>query len=74
VKSASVISTKGGPGKTTVTANPGAFCADSNIRTLLIDLYTQPSLSSFYRINLERYGQIEQLSALDGERLSDWLR
>jgi chromosome partitioning related protein ParA len=73
VKSASVISTKGGPGKTTVTANPGAFCADSNIRTLLIDLDTQPSLSSFYRISDERW-QIEQLSALDGERLSDWLQ
>ena len=74
MKIASVISTKGGPGKTTVTANLGAFCADSNIRTLLIDLHTQPSLSSFYRISVERYGQIEQLGALDGERLSDWLR
>ena len=73
MKSASVISTKGGPGKTTVTANPGAFCADSNLRTLLIDLDTQRSLSSFYRISDERW-QIEQLSALDGERLSDWLQ
>jgi chromosome partitioning related protein ParA len=73
VKSASVISTKGRPGKTTVTANPGAFCADSNLRTLLIDLDTQRSLSSFYRISDERW-QIEQLSALDGERLSDWLQ
>ena len=73
MKSASVISTKGGPGKTRVTANPGAFCADSNIRTLLIDLDTQRSLSSFYRISDERW-QIEQLSALDGERLSDWLQ
>jgi MinD-like ATPase involved in chromosome partitioning or flagellar assembly len=33
---ASVLSTKGGPGKTTVTANLGAFCADAGIRTLLI--------------------------------------
>jgi chromosome partitioning related protein ParA len=73
VKSASVISTKGRPGKTTVTATPGAFCADSNIRTLLIDLDTQRSFSSFYRISDERW-QIEQLSALDGERLSDWLQ
>lgn len=58
MKIASVISTKGGPGKTTVTADPGAFCADSNIRTLLIDLDTQPSLSSFYRIDDEALGAL----------------
>ncbi|MEI4842118.1 ParA family protein, partial [Pseudomonas aeruginosa] len=41
----SVISTKGGAGKTTTTANLGAFCADAGIRTLLIDLDpVQPSL------------------------------
>lgn len=56
MKIASINSTKGGPGKTTVTANPGTFCADSNIRTLLIDLDTQPSLSSFYRIENEAIG------------------
>lgn len=61
MKIASVSSTKGGPGKTTVTVNPGAFCADSNIRTLLIDLDTQPSLSSFYRIDNEALGGTYQL-------------
>ena len=48
MKVAAVVSTKGGPGKTTVGANLGAFCADAGVRTLLIDLDNQPSLSSFY--------------------------
>jgi chromosome partitioning related protein ParA len=33
MKIATILSTKGGPGKTTVTANLGAFCADANLRT-----------------------------------------
>lgn len=36
MKIAAVLSTKGGPGKTTVRASLGAFCADSGLRTLLI--------------------------------------
>ena len=47
MKVTAVVSTKGGPGKTTVGVNLGAFCADAGIRTLLIDLDNQPSLSSF---------------------------
>lgn len=46
MKVAAVVSTKGGPGKTTVGVNLGAFCADAGIRTLLIDLDNQLSLSS----------------------------
>lgn len=53
MKVAAVVSTKGGPGKTTVGANLGAFCADAGLRTLLIDLDTQPSLSSFYTLTHE---------------------
>ncbi|WP_410003689.1 ParA family protein [Pseudomonas oryzihabitans] len=49
LKTTSAISTKGGTGKTTKTANLGAFCADAGLRTLLIDLDpVQPSLSSYY--------------------------
>ncbi|AXA69050.1 cobyrinic acid a,c-diamide synthase [Pseudomonas oryzihabitans] len=49
MKTTSAISTKGGTGKTTKTANLGAFCADAGLRTLLIDLDpVQPSLSSYY--------------------------
>ncbi|MEA9976512.1 MULTISPECIES: ParA family protein [unclassified Pseudomonas] len=68
MKIASIVSTKGGPGKTTVTANLGAFCADANIRTLLIDLDTQPSLSSFYRIDHEAPGGTYQLIAQNNTR------
>ncbi|WP_425273278.1 ParA family protein [Pseudomonas petroselini] len=49
---AAVVSTKGGPGKTTVGANLGAFCADAGIRILPIDLDNQPSLSSFMRYRM----------------------
>jgi len=34
----SVISTKGGVGKTTVTANLGGLLADAGLRILLLDL------------------------------------
>ena len=50
MKVAAVVSTKSGPGKTTVGANLGAFCADAGVRTLLIDLDNQPSLCSFYNL------------------------
>ena len=60
---AAFVSTKGGPGKTTVGANLGAFCADAGLRTLLIDLDTQPSLSSFYTLTHEAPGGTYQLIA-----------
>lgn len=47
----SVISTKGGVGKTTVAANLGAFIADAGLRILLIDLDIQPTLSSYYQLS-----------------------
>ncbi|MFK7699704.1 TIGR03745 family integrating conjugative element membrane protein [Pseudomonas caspiana] len=65
---APVLSTKGGPGKTTVFANPGAFCADAGIRTLPIDLDTQPSLSSFYRLEHEAPGGTYQLISQNNTR------
>ena len=46
----SIISTKGGVGKTTVAANLGGFAADAGLRVLLIDLDIQPTLSSYYRL------------------------
>lgn len=45
-----VISTKGGVGKTTLTANLGALLADLGVRVLLIDADVQPSLTRYYRI------------------------
>jgi chromosome partitioning related protein ParA len=56
MKVAAVVSTKGGPGKTTVGANLGAFCADAGVRTLFIDLDNQPSLSSFYNLEHDAPG------------------
>ena len=43
-----VISTKGGVGKTTLTANLSALFADMGLRVLMIDADVQPSLSKFF--------------------------
>jgi len=60
----SVISTKGGVGKTTVAANVGAFMADAGLKVLLIDLDIQPTLSSYYQlIHIAKYGIYEFISS-----------
>lgn len=46
-----ISSTKGGTGKTTLTANLGALLADMGLRTLIIDADPQPSLSKFYPLS-----------------------
>ena len=46
-----VISTKGGVGKTTLTANLGGLLADIGLRVLLIDAHVQPSLSKYYPLS-----------------------
>lgn len=43
-----ITSTKGGVGKTTLTANLGALMADMGLRVLLIDVDVQPSLSRYF--------------------------
>ena len=43
-----ITSTKGGVGKTTLTANLGALFADMGLRVLLIDADVQPSLSKYF--------------------------
>ncbi|TAG49742.1 MAG: ParA family protein [Betaproteobacteria bacterium] len=45
-----VISTKGGVGKTTLTANMGGLLADMGFRVLLIDCDIQPSLSKHFSL------------------------
>ena len=47
-KKIAIISTKGGVGKTTLTANLGAALADLGLRVLLIDCDQQQSLSKYY--------------------------
>lgn len=45
-----ICSTKGGVGKTTVTANLGGILGDFKQRVLLVDADIQPTLSSYYPI------------------------
>ena len=45
-----VTSTKGGVGKTTLTANLGGLLADLGHRVLLVDADVQPTLSSYYAL------------------------
>ena len=46
-----VVSTKGGVGKTTVTANLGALLADLGMRVLLVDADVQPSLTRYFPLS-----------------------
>ena len=59
----SIISTKGGEGKSTHAANLAGFCADAGLKTLLIDGdYAQPTASSYYHLQYEApYGLYELL-------------
>ncbi|MCK0753602.1 ParA family protein [Chromohalobacter japonicus] len=61
----SIISSKGGVGKTTTTANLGGLLAAAGFRTLLIDLDTQPTLSSYYPLAHDAPGGIYELIALN---------
>ncbi|EFJ7398257.1 ParA family protein [Escherichia coli] len=50
----SVISTKGGEGKSTKSANLAGLCADAGLKTLLLDGdYRQPTVSSYYPLRYE---------------------
>ncbi|MFC4253044.1 ParA family protein [Sinimarinibacterium flocculans] len=66
----SVISTKGGVGKTTIATNLGGFIADAGLRVLLLDLDTQPTLSSYYEIADRAAGGIYELLAFNESDLS----
>lgn len=66
----SVISTKGGVGKTTVAANLGAFIADAGLRVLLLDLDMQPTLSSYYELRHHAPGGIYELLAFNERDLT----
>lgn len=61
----SVVSTKGGVGKTTVTANLGGLIADAGLRVLLLDLDSQPTLSSYYSLSHESTAGAYELIALN---------
>lgn len=46
-----VVSTKGGVGKTTLTANLGGLLHDLGLRVLMIDADIQPALTRYYQIS-----------------------
>jgi chromosome partitioning related protein ParA len=66
----SIISTKGGVGKTTITANLGGLMADAGLRVLLIDLDAQPTLSSYYELTHRAPGGIYELLAFNERNLA----
>ncbi|MGJ8518326.1 ParA family protein [Carnimonas bestiolae] len=59
------ISTKGGPGKTTLAANLGGLLADAGLRVLLVDLDIQPTLSTYYAYQYDAPGGVYELMATD---------
>ncbi|WP_223542251.1 ParA family protein [Pseudomonas sp. BF-RE-26] len=61
----SVVSTKGGVGKTTVAANLGGLLADAGLRVLLLDLDSQPTLSSYYALSQKAVAGAYELIALN---------
>ena len=64
----SVISTKGGVGKTTTVANLGGFLADTGLRVLLVDLDVQPTLSSYFTLVKRAAGGTYELLAFNEGR------
>lgn len=56
-----VCSTKGGVGKTTLTANLGAILIDLGQRVLLIDADIQPTLSSYFPLDRQASGGLSSL-------------
>lgn len=61
----SIISTKGGVGKTTTAANLGGIAADAGLRVLLLDLDVQPTLSSYFTLQHRAPGGIYEFLAFN---------
>lgn len=56
-----VVSTKGGVGKTTLTANLGGLMHDLGLRVLMIDADIQPSLTRWYQMSQQAEHGLSQL-------------
>ncbi|OGA61248.1 MAG: chromosome partitioning protein [Burkholderiales bacterium RIFCSPHIGHO2_01_FULL_64_960] len=65
----SIISTKGGVGKTTTAANLGGFAADAGLRVLLLDLDVQPTLSSYFTMVARAPAGIYEMLAFNERRI-----
>jgi chromosome partitioning related protein ParA len=68
MKVLSIVSTKGGVGKTTTAANLGGFLADVGLRVLLVDLDVQPTLSSYFTVTRRAAAGIYELLACNESR------
>jgi len=68
MKVISIVSTKGGVGKTTTAANLGGFIADAGLRVLMVDLDIQPTLSSYFTLTHRASGGIYELLAFNEAR------
>ncbi|HMN22371.1 MAG TPA: ParA family protein [Ottowia sp.] len=69
MKVVSIISTKGGVGKTTTAANLGGFAADAGLRVLLLDLDVQPTLSSYFTLDMRAPAGIYEMLAFNEQRI-----
>lgn len=65
----SIVSTKGGEGKTTTAANLGGLAADAGLRVLLLDLDIQPTLSSYYELRAKAPAGVYELLAFNERRI-----
>lgn len=63
MKIISIISTKGGVGKTTLTANLSGYLSIQGYKVLMIDADPQPSLSSYYPITDQSNGGLTEAVA-----------
>ena len=64
----SIVSTKGGVGKTTTAANLGGIVADAGLRVLLLDLDLQPTLSSYYPLRVRAPSGVYEFLAFNEQR------
>lgn len=65
----SIVSTKGGVGKTTTGANLGGLAADAGLRVLLLDLDVQPTLSSYFALKSRALAGVYELLAFNERRI-----
>lgn len=67
----SIVSTKGGVGKTTTAANLSALLADAGKKVLLIDLDSQPTLTSYFNLAYEKSLGTYEFLALNNKNLPE---
>jgi len=69
-----ITSTKGGVGKTTLTANLGGILADLGYKVLLVDADVQPTLSSYYPLVARAERGLSALNTYESPAAKERLR